>query len=314
MNAVTQHPARMATKRGGSQETLTHPLMLVSGGTGFVGRATLAALDRRGAASVRLDRARSDETLHRVLASIPRARREQAVMVHLAGLADPRSAQEQPERVLDEIVGLTARTVEACLRYGLAKCVLVSSGMVYGRQTVQPVTEEALPNPQGAYAGAKAAAEMLAQGRVSGERLALEIVRVANVIGPGMGRRTIVWELLTQLRRRREPVIVQSLHPRRDYIHVSDVAEALIAVARLPALLGTTRRFNAGTGMGTSVLELYHYLCAVMGRAPTEPQESGQADVRAFDIVLDARRLQAQTGWKPTIALREALRELVDGA
>lgn len=289
-------------------------LVLVSGGTGFLGRAVAAALERQGAESLQLDRSRSGEALRRVLASIPRPRRGQAVMIHLAGLADPRSAQEHPERALDDIVGLTARTVEACLRYGLAKCVLVSSGMVYGPQPVQPVTEEVPPNPQGAYAGAKLAAELLAQGRVAGERMGLEIVRMANIVGPGMGERTVVRELLAQMKQRREPVVVQSRHPRRDYLHVSDAAEALIAVARLPGLPGTTRRFNAGTGIGTSVLELYHHLCAATDRTPSELQESGRADGRAFDIVLDARRLTAETGWQPRIAVREALRELADGA
>jgi len=296
------------SNRAGSRHK---PLIVVTGGTGFLGKVVGSVLDSGGYPGRVLDRKHSGEALDSILAALPRHQVDKAVLIHLAGLADARAAEREPTRALDEIIGITYRTVDACVRFGLGKCVIVSSAMVYGRQAHQPICEKALLNPHGVYAGAKAAAEMFAIGRVTGERLALDIVRPGNIIGPGMKQGTLIRDIVSQLGQRSERVVLQSLHTQRDYIHILDAAAALIEVAGLPGESGQVRVFNVGTGIGTSVLALYRLLAEGMGVEPTEPTQTSPCDARAFSLVLDSTLLRRTTGWEPRMALKETVRELL---
>lgn len=287
------------------------PVVIVTGATGFVGQDTVSRLEQDGQAYLALGRRESDEELLACVADVAPSQRSNAVLIHLAGLADGVLAQQEPERALQEIVGFALRAVDASLSAGLAKCVLVSSGMVYGQSLRLPMTEDAPLNPQGVYAGAKAAMEMLARGRVIGERFALEIVRLGNVIGPGMRRTTVVGEILGQLRQHPERVELNSLEARRDYLHVRDVARALVAIARLAPSGQQVRCWNVGTGIGTSVRELCQLITSTMGLQAVELTERRVHDIRAFDIALDSQALRQATGWKPEVTLAEALEELV---
>ena len=297
-----------------SQVAPSQAVIVVTGATGFVGRALAAALEALDVPHELLDRRRSKAGLEGALAALPASQRQRAVLIHLAGLSDARLAEREPSQALDDIVRLTLHTVEACVRFKLAKCVLVSTALVYGRQPCQPVAEEAMLRPQGLYAGAKAAAESIALGRAAGEAIALDIVRPCNVIGPGIKAGTLVADVLAQLRRRPSRVRLQSLHVRRDYLDVRDLAQALLAVARLPASPGQVRVFNAGTGIGTSALELCRLLQRIAGLPSTDPIETGAEDLRAFDLIPDPGRLRAMTGWAPIWSLEETLIEVAHGA
>ena len=292
-----------------------HQWIIVTGAKGFLGRATLATLQAKGLPCRGVERSRTDTALDDILSSMPLADRRRAALIHLAGLADAQIAQREPVMAVREIVGLVDRTAQACVRWELAKFVLVSSAVVYGCQESQPVSEEALLNPRGIYAGAKATAEMAARNCIAGHQVALEIVRPGNVIGPGMKPGTIIRDILGQLRKGEgEQVVLRSLRTRRDYIHVLDVARALIEIARLPSVPGETRIFNVGTGIGTSAQELSQWLAEAMGKANMQPAESGPSDVRAFDLVLNSRALTEATGWQPRVPLQTALREMVHDA
>ena len=285
--------------------------VLVSGGTGFLGSATGQALEQAGYPHQLLDARSSGNGLEAILSAIPETERTQATLIHLAGLSDARVAQEDPGRAIDEVVRLTLQTVDLCVRFKLAKCILVSSATVYGQQRRQPVSEASSLNPQGIYAAAKAAAEWMARGRVAGESLALDIVRPGNILGPQMHERTVVKEILAQLRSRRHPVTVQSLRPRRDYIHVKDVARALVALLSSASEKEPVRVFNIGTGRGTSALELYRLLAQILGIPAEDPVETAPEEIRTFDLILDTASLRQATGWRPKISLEESLRELV---
>lgn len=286
-------------------------LIIVTGGRGFLGSAVAATLQRQERPALILGRAASGNGLGKALRAIPAAQRRSAVMVHLAGWADARAAQRRPAAAFKAIVALTDLTVRACADARVAKCLVVSTAAVYGRQPQQPVSEEAPLLPQGAYAGWKAAAELAARGQMDQGPLALEIVRLSNVIGPGMHRASVIQELWTQMRAGRDPVTVQAAAPRRDYLHVEDAVAALLAVAQLPSSPGMVRVFNAGTGIGTSVKDVVERLATIAGRPVPMIRETAPEDARAFDLVLDAARLRAATGWAPSKTIQESLQEAV---
>ncbi|MEK7753281.1 MAG: GDP-mannose 4,6-dehydratase, partial [Acidobacteriota bacterium] len=94
----------------------------------------------------------------------------------------------------------------------------------------------------------------------------------------------------------------------RDYIHVSDLAEAHILALEHLIGGGASHAFNAGTGTGHSVLEVLRAVEQVTGEKVPHtmgPRRAGDAAV----LVADSNQLQSTLGWKPRYTdLREIVR------
>ena len=93
----------------------------------------------------------------------------------------------------------------------------------------------------------------------------------------------------------------------RDYIHVSDVAEAF---AKALAYEGAEQVFNVATGRGTSLNELVRIIESVTGLNVKVDYRPG----RPFDVpvsVLDSQRAREGLGWSPSIGLREGIGQTV---
>jgi UDP-glucose 4-epimerase len=91
----------------------------------------------------------------------------------------------------------------------------------------------------------------------------------------------------------------------RDYVHVRDIAKAVLAAATQMAAMDT---FNIGTGIGHSLNELVAMIGKVTGRpAPGVNRKEG----RAFDIpgiVLDCSHARESLGWASAISMEDGLR------
>jgi UDP-glucose 4-epimerase len=90
----------------------------------------------------------------------------------------------------------------------------------------------------------------------------------------------------------------------RDYVYVGDVVEAFVSAAGGADAVGA--RLNIGTGVETSVMELYAMLKGVTGSGPDPefaPARAGELARIALDPSLAARLL----GWRPRTSLAEGL-------
>jgi UDP-glucose 4-epimerase len=88
----------------------------------------------------------------------------------------------------------------------------------------------------------------------------------------------------------------------RDYVYVGDVVSAVLAAAGHEGGV-----FNVGTGVATSVLELYRAIVAATG-IEREPEH---VDARLGELqrsVLDASAAERELGWSPAVSLAEGLR------
>ena len=96
----------------------------------------------------------------------------------------------------------------------------------------------------------------------------------------------------------------------RDYIHVSDLAEAHVSALEHLMKGGGSDAFNAGTGKGQTVMEVLRAVEEVTGR--TVPYKMApRRDGDAAELVADAGKLRRVLGWEPK---RSALRDLVQDA
>ena len=92
----------------------------------------------------------------------------------------------------------------------------------------------------------------------------------------------------------------------RDYVHVSDVARANV----LAASAGDDRCFCIGTGVGSSVNQIYQAVCDALG-VEVEPRRGPRrpGDLRAAYFAID--RAHHELGWEPRVALREGLAQTI---
>jgi UDP-glucose 4-epimerase len=278
-------------------------VFVVTGASGFIGRATVAALASRGLPVLAVSRRYVDlgkfiKTVQVTSYADLAVPMPACVLLHLAEPRHVGEAAHEDARLRAERHGALA----ALLAKGWTHVVYASSAVVYGdggsapRRVGEPIA------PHGAYAATKAANEqaVLAAGGT--------VARLANVYGPGMASNNVLSDILRQIPGQ-GPVMLRDLAPVRDYLWVDDAAAGLVALA-------AARRggvVNLGTGIGTSVGDLAGRALACAGEAG-RPVVASETAGRTSYLVLDISDTAAQAGWSPEVALDDGLRRLMGRA
>ena len=209
-------------------------------------------------------------------------------------------------------VGGTVSVMEAMRDVGVKRVVFTSSGSVYGAQNKQPLTENTQPNPGSPYAVSKYAAEHYV--RTIGALWGIETVslRVFNAYGPGQplpaAHPPVIPHFLRQTARGGTLVIHGHGEQTRDFVHVDDVVEAMVAAATAPTIDRLV--INIGSGEETSIRDLAQYVIEAVGTKAdwifTENQDVGPPRMCA-----DIRLARTKLGYKPLISLQEGLEKMV---
>lgn len=260
--------------------------VLLLGGTGFIGRALAARLQRRGIPVHVVGRANLDQ----LPALLPRC----GTVVHLASSTTPGLSARQPELEAPNLA-LTLQLLQLLQPYPDVHLIYFSSGgTVYGNPVQLPVPETAPLTPLSYHGAAKVAQEMLCQV-ARGQGCRVSILRPSNAYGPGQELRAgfgLVRTLLEHARAGTEMEIWGDGTYLRDYIYIDDVVDATCHLIDDPTLSGT---YNLGSGVGHSILEVRGLVESVCGRKiRTVVRPARGADVR--EVVLDISRLRQAVG------------------
>ncbi len=196
-----------------------------------------------------------------------------------------------------------------------ARLVFASSRLYYGHQAAQPVPEDARPDPLSFHAIHKSAAEdaIRVHARLFGLRAV--VARITNPYGPGQPRERTAYGVINRLVHLAATDDVLPIYgdgsQLRDYVHVSDVAGALMAMGEAPAADGRT--YNVGSGIGTALVDAATAIVEIAGGGRIEhvawPALAGQ--VETGDFVADISRIRTELGWAPSIPLRQGLEQAV---
>jgi UDP-glucose 4-epimerase len=206
-------------------------------------------------------------------------------------------------------VGGTVTLMEAMRDVGVRRVVFISSGTVYGNQPVQPVTENAVPNPRSPYAVSKLAAEYYV--KTIGSLWGIETVclRVFNAYGPGQHHppvhTPVIPGFLRQAWENGTIVVHGDGNQTRDYVYVDDVVNAMVSAST--ALEISQLTINVGSGGETSVRELVRQVMDVTGGKPEvvyNPRNEGGLSRLCADIKLAREKL----GYIPKTTLLEGLK------
>jgi UDP-glucose 4-epimerase len=298
--------------------------VLVTGGAGFIGSHVTDRLVESGHEVVAIDdlstgrrenvhaRARfvRMDLLDPGLAEFVKRERPD-VIDHHAAQVDVRRSVADPLHDIRVNVEATVALAMAGVSAGAKRFVFASSGgAIYGDTDRCPTPEDTPERPASPYGCSKLAAEkyLFALAAVHGFRVVC--LRYANVYGPrqsAAGEAGVVAIFCSRLLAGQTPVIHGDGLQTRDFVCVSDVAEANIQA------LGTPEDgvFNIGTATETSVVELFRMLCAAIGSAigvQHGPAKAGEQRRSVLDWSLAGRAL----GWRPRRSLAAGLRETID--
>ena len=239
------------------------------------------------------------------------AHRKPEVVFHLA--AQPSVTVSVADPALDADVNVlgSVRVLEGARAAGSRKVVFAGSGgTLYGVPQTIPTRETHPQQPISPYGVSKKAVVDYLQYYREVHGVDYTVLALANVYGPRQdphGEAGVVAIFAGQLLAGRPPTIFGDGKQTRDFVFVEDVADAFArAVDRGGGLL-----VNVGTGVETTVGELYDLMAGVLGVEATPRYEAPRpGDLR--HSALDPARARVQLGWQPWTSLEEGVTRTVE--
>jgi|SRR5579884_271455 len=222
---------------------------------------------------------------------------------HLAAQSSVTRSVADPERDCEINVRGTLNVLDAATRHGAPVVFTSTGGALYGERAEIPTTEDAPPAPISPYGASKWAAEAYVTTWREATGISHAVCRLANVYGPRQsphGEAGVVAVFSHCLWHGVSPTLFGFGKPTRDYVHVRDVARALLAA------YGQAGVFNVSTGVETDVSRLFELLCAVSNataQARLAPLREGELERSC----IDPSRASEQLGWRAEIDLEEGL-------
>jgi UDP-glucose 4-epimerase len=288
----------------------------VTGGLGFIGSHLVRRLAGAGVRTTVVDSREPAAKVPGVRYVVADLRSpEQAVralsgatlVFHLAGTLDAPGSLRDPTADFASNAVTTVNVLDAARLAGVQGFVFPSSALVYGAPADIPVGEDAPLRPTFPYAESKIACERLitAFGKAHGIPCAIARTFVTYGTGEPPSARAEVSQYLRALRSGSCPAILGNPDAKtRDFVHVCDVVEALLLLARR----AVTGIVNVGTGEETSLRELVVLLSTALGR-PVPHLAWSPSPEDEYRLVADISRLRV-LGFRPSVSLPDGVAAL----
>ncbi len=297
----------------------------VAGHRGMVGSAILRKLDAQGAETIVRSRAELDLLDRAAVQRFMESEKPDAVIVAAAKVGGIHANNAYPADFIFENLTIECNVIHSAFEAGVQRLLFLGSSCIYPRDAAQPLVEEVLltgplePTNE-AYAIAKIAGIKLCDSYNRQHGTDYRSVMPANLYGPNDQFHSENSHVLPALMARfheaarrgaEEVTIWGSGRPRREFLHVDDLADACLFVmgveksAYEQATRSTLGHVNVGTGEDVTIAELARMIAEVTGFSgqigydPTRPDGTPRK-------LLDTTRMTSM-GWRPTIPLEEGI-------
>ena len=300
----------------------------LAGHRGMVGRAILRQLQARGETNiVTRTHAELDLTDQAAVRAYMRAERPDVVILAAAKVGGILANNSYPAEFIYENLMIEANVIHQAYAAGVTRLLQLGSSCIYPRAVPQPMREDALltgvlePTNE-PYAIAKIAGIKLCESYNRQHGTDYRSVMPTNLYGPGDNFHPENSHVLPALIRRfheaaqsgaEEVIIWGSGTPRREFLHVDDMAAASLFVLDLPKAdyeantQPMLSHINVGSGTDISILELARRVATITGytgRIVTDPSKPDGTPRKLMDV----SRL-TQMGWSAQIGLDQGLAE-----
>lgn len=289
----------------------------IAGHRGMVGQALVRRLASEPCEVLTVDRAELDLTAQAPVFAWMEAAKPDLVIVAAAKVGGINANDTYPAQFLYENLVIEANIIEGARRAGVAKLVFLGSSCIYPKFAPQPMHEDALltgplePTNEW-YAVAKIAGIKLCEAYRRQYGLDFVSAMPTNLYGPGdnydLANSHVVPALI---RKAHEAKLAgaQSIEvwgsgtPLRELLHVDDLADAVIHIARA---YSADQHINVGSGEEVTIRELAELVARVVGFEGRIVWDAGKPDGTPRKL-MDSGRLAA-LGWTAGIGLEEGLR------
>ena len=300
--------------------------VLVTGATGFVGRAVVSRL-RSAGLSVRTSSRSNDPNNpgEHVIADLERPSTLDSLtagcdaVIHLAARTHQTgSAADEARRYRSANVEATARLVDAALRTGVGRFVYVSSIKVNGESTDgrAPFSADEAPNPQDWYGASKREAEDLLRDATRSSAMDHVIVRPPLVYGPGV---LANFAALVRAVERRMPLPLASIDNARSLVSVQNLADLVVTATTAEA--ACRRTFLVSDGHDLSTPQLVRSIGAAIGVRPRlmpcptgvlraigrATGRSGMCERLCGSLQVDIAATKSTLGWAPPLTVEQSM-------
>lgn len=304
--------------------------VFLAGHNGMVGSAILRKLTVRRDAGEPLeiltcDRTDLDLTVQAAVRDFMEKARPDMVILAAAKVGGIAANNSYPADFIYENLMIEANVIHQAFKAGVKRLLFLGSSCIYPREAKQPMTEDALltarlePTNE-PYAVAKIAGIKLCESYNRQYGTDYRSVMPTNLYGPGDNFHPEHSHVLPAMIRRMHKAaqsgqdsvtIWGSGIPRREFLHVDDMAEASLFVLELPQETYAANtapmqsHINVGMGEDISILELAHLVAEVtgyVGQILTDPSKP-DGTIRKL---MDVRRLSS-IGWSAGIGLRDGI-------
>ncbi len=311
--------------------------VLVTGGTGYIGAHVVRGVAEAGHTPIIVDDLRASKRERAgnfvleelALEDTPAlvevfARHRPDGIIHLAGSISVGESVRHPDLYWQNNLAGGANLLLACALHPIRVFLFSSTAAVYGDTDVSPIPETAKLRPTAPYGSSKLAFERLLHRAAPALGIRSAALRYFNAAGAnpdwGVGEdhepeEHLIPRVIAAVRAGTSLHVYGNDYPtedgtcERDYIHVTDLADAHVRVLEADHL-DSGLSFNVGTGRGKSVMQVIEAVAKRLDREPiVEISDRRPGDPAT--LVADPSRLRQQVGWTP---LHSSIDEIVDSA
>ncbi|MFP8906191.1 GDP-L-fucose synthase family protein [Streptomyces atacamensis] len=290
--------------------------VFVAGHRGLVGSAVARRLSARGYEVLTRARAELDLRDGAATTAYLRDARPDAVVLAAARVGGIMANSTRPVQFLEDNLRIQLAVVSGAHVAGVRRLLFLGSSCIYPKHAEQPITESALltgplePTNQ-AYAVAKIAGIVQVQSYRRQFGASYISAMPTNLYGPGDNFDPETSHVLPALIRRfheavekgaKEVVLWGTGSPRREFLHVDDLAAACEVLLRR---YDGDEPVNVGCGEDLTIRELAELVASVVGYEGRIAFDSSRPDGTPRKL-LDTRRMRA-LGWSPSIGLAEGI-------
>lgn len=292
--------------------------VLVTGAIGLIGNAVRRKLEDRGTPVIAIDRTAAmvdgrdvvecDVTDAHGLHALARAKRIVGI-VHCGAFSGPMVSPDHPIQMVRVNIGGSASIGELARVIGGVRVVFAATATAYGATPQGPVGEDTVMVPDSMYGASKAASEHV----LNAYRLQFGVdtvnLRIAWVYGPRRTTSCLIRTMLTDALAGRGTHIPYGADFPRQYVHVDDVTDALIAALDRPRLPQAAYNITGGSWLTLSEVARTVERVVPGARVEVAPgDDPGDMRQEQFDISAAARDLD----YVPKITLEDGLLRYLD--
>lgn len=276
---------------------------MITGARGFLGSALSEKARREGCAVVALDAEQGDITDRGLF---DRYEHESIDHVfHLAAKTYVPDSWDRPYQFYMTNVMGTGNVLELCRRRKLSLTYV--SAYLYGQPETLPISENHPVRPNNPYAQSKYLAEQLCEFYARQYGVRTTIIRPFNIFGAGQNKVFLIPHIIEQVLHD-DVIRVKDLTPRRDYVFVDDVVNALFLTIRPKQDLSL---FNIGAGYSLSVKEIIDIVQNTLNCSKRIASDQTARKNEVPDVVADITKAREELDWFPRFSFKDGIAEII---